>query len=328
LPRKIPTFVAPVEIMEQFPPGVSGNAINGLGETAARRPSTFLWHMPDQSPLGRLREYVLENFFSFPETVKAFWEPDGGRGPEPIAVAPEQQPGSAEAWTEKVKAFSLAHEADDVGITAVNPLHIYEGFEEKLPHVILLAVAHDYDLIATAPSDPYDLTAGCELGTQYARAARVSAELTNFIRAQGYQAEVYQGPDAHALAFLPHAIAAGLGELGKHGSLIHHKFGAAFRLAAVTTDVPLVYDAAHVFGAVDFCAKCQVCTDACPPEAIKDHKQWVRGTEKWYVDFDKCIPYFNETIGCGICIAVCPWTRPGVADSLVAKMAKRRLAKS
>ncbi len=50
----------------------------------------------------------------------------------------------------------------------------------------------------------------------------------------------------------------------------------------------------------------------------------MRGVEKWYVDFDKCIPYFDETLGCSICIAVCPWSRPGIAEGLVVKMARRR----
>ena len=50
----------------------------------------------------------------------------------------------------------------------------------------------------------------------------------------------------------------------------------------------------------------------------------VRGTSKWYVDFDQCIPYFVDNQTCGICLVVCPWSRPGVADNLVAKMAKRR----
>ena len=46
----------------------------------------------------------------------------------------------------------------------------------------------------------------------------------------------------------------------------------------------------------------------------------VRGTEKWYVDFDRCLPYFSKTYGCGICIAICPWSRPGVAPTLAAKL--------
>jgi len=41
------------------------------------------------------------------------------------------------------------------------------------------------------------------------------------------------------------------------------------------------------------------------------------------VDFDRCLPYFNEHGGCGICVAVCPWSRPGVATRLVEKLARR-----
>ena len=49
----------------------------------------------------------------------------------------------------------------------------------------------------------------------------------------------------------------------------------------------------------------------------------VRGKRKWYVDFDKCVPYFVDNKTCGICLAVCPWSRPGVVDNLVVKMAHR-----
>ena len=49
----------------------------------------------------------------------------------------------------------------------------------------------------------------------------------------------------------------------------------------------------------------------------------VRGVSKWYVDFDRCIPYFAETSGCAICIAVCPWSLPGVGMSLAEKLRRR-----
>jgi len=49
----------------------------------------------------------------------------------------------------------------------------------------------------------------------------------------------------------------------------------------------------------------------------------VRGIKKWYVDFDACIPFFAETSGCAICIAVCPFTRPGVGENMIAKLARR-----
>lgn len=34
-----------------------------------------------------------------------------------------------------------------------------------------------------------------------------------------------------------------------------------------------------------------------PPSAIIQHKQMVRGVERWYVDFNKCIPYFADDSG-------------------------------
>ncbi|GMR23694.1 MAG: hypothetical protein BMS9Abin37_2151 [Acidobacteriota bacterium] len=59
------------------------------------------------------------------------------------------------------------------------------------------------------------------------------------------------------------------------------------------------------------------------PDAIFDDRQLVRGVEKWYVDFDKCIPYFTMTEGCGICVEVCPWSEPGrgvvLSETLLAK---------
>ena len=97
---------------------------------------------------------------------------------------------------------------------------------------------------------------------------------------------------------IPPAIACGFGELGKHGSIINRKLGSSFRLASVLTDLPLVGDESDEFGADAFCVNCRLCVDACPPDAVFDVKKTVRGQTKWYVDFDKCLPYFNEAMGC------------------------------
>ena len=166
-----------------------------------------------------------------------------------------------------------------------------------------------------------------EVMRQYNTGTRAAKALADWIRRQGHHAAGHGGPIAGSFTMIPAALACGFGELGKHGSIINRTYGSSFRLAAVLTDLPLVADRPDVFGADDFCQSCQVCARACPPNAISHDKQLVRGVERWYVDFDKCVPYFNETYGCGICIAVCPWSRPGTAPKLAERMTRRRTTK-
>lgn len=340
--RKAPVWTAPRHVLEKFP-GKSGNSVNGLGETTRRRPSPFFWHEARHHDFGELQGYTLGVIFGSdsaaeineafsinpdfrPETPEDSNSPDQflHRGPPPVPVAEPPVEKPAAEWSAAVKDFALSHQADVVGIAEMRPEWVFEGFEVREKYVIVLGVAHDYDEIAQAPSSPGNARAVIEIGRQYTRGASAAAELSNFIRQQGYATTCHPGPTAVSLLMIPAAIAAGLGELGKHGSLINRELGSSFRLSAVTTDLPMEVDQPDVFGADEFCERCQVCLEACPPDAIADHKQLVRGDTKWYVDFDKCIPYFAETRSCGICIAVCPWSLPGVAERLLVKMARRK----
>jgi epoxyqueuosine reductase QueG len=240
-----------------------------------------------------------------------------------LPVSETRNQAAAEQLAAEVKAFALSHEADDVGIAPMDALYVFEGYTIGEPWVIVLAIAHNYERLKEVPSDETNGIGVVDIGDQYARGTRSSYALSNWIRSQGYNANPFPGPMAGALVLIPPAIASGLGELGKHGSLISRKFGSGVRLAGVTTDMPLVATFSDRFGADDFCSTCQVCTNACPPGAIGEQKQLVRGVERWYVDFDKCIPFFAEAASCGICIAECPWTRPGVRPKLLATMGRR-----
>lgn len=300
---------------------VSGNPINGLGETAARRPSPFFWHPPDQHPWGDLQIVARQSSRSCPGSTEAFQA--AYNYPELQPVTPVRNSGTAEEFSQQVSRFALSHEADDIGIARMDPLYVFEGYTIEHPWVIILALAHDYERLREVPSDETNGVGVCDVGDQYARGTRSSYALANWIRSQGYQADPYPGPSAGALLLIPPAIAAGLGELGKHGSMISPRFGSGVRLAGVTTDVPLAPTEPRRFGADEFCATCQICTNACPPGAITPQKHMVRGVERWYVDFDKCIPFFAEAASCGICIAECPWTRPAVRPKLLQTMAQR-----
>ncbi|MDF1722079.1 MAG: reductive dehalogenase domain-containing protein [Minwuia sp.] len=222
-----------------------------------------------------------------------------------------------------MKAFALEAEADAVGVARVRPEWIYAEHANSpgaaLPNVIIVLVQMDHAELATAPDPPSVV----EVMRQYNRGTRVARAVADSIREQGYMAVPHGGPVGGPLVMVPAAIAAGLGELGKHGSIINRRFGSSFRLAAVLTDMPLDADQPDTFGADDFCQNGQVCSRACPPDAIGDAKQTVRGVEKWYVNFDRCVPCFNQTYGCGICVAVCPWSRPEVGPKLLQKMLRR-----
>ena len=84
--------------------------------------------------------------------------------------------------------------------------------------------------------------AGLEVQRVYGEVARVSIELAEHIRAMGWPAHAYGDPRSTGLLQIPLAIRAGLGQLGKHGSMISEEYGSNFRLSSVATDMPLTLD--------------------------------------------------------------------------------------
>ena len=68
--------------VDQFPE-VSGNTINGLGESSVRRPSPFFWHPPDRQTHGALQQEVTDYHRRSAAVRKWFSpKPPGGRRTE------------------------------------------------------------------------------------------------------------------------------------------------------------------------------------------------------------------------------------------------------
>ena len=208
-------------------------------------------------------------------------------------------PASASA---AIKAAAKEFGAAMVGITHVDPAHIYKGHDLPHRYAIVIAVPMEYDEIKHGGTVRHVR----EVLKIYATAGSMAVELGKFIRARGHAAR------AHSLRFeqlnmLPHAKAAGLGELGKHGSLINRELGCSFRVSVVTTDLPLVEDQPRDWGVDDICANCNMCVKYCPGDAIAHEKQEVRGITRWTVDTEACAPYWGSYYSCGICLEVCPF---------------------
>jgi ferredoxin len=321
--KKEKTYTPNSYFLRKFPAGKSGNTVNGLGETEERPASPFFWHKPERQEFGELQEAVINHHRKSPD-ISAAYSSGPHRGPSPVSKAVQKNDITPERATKDIKQFVLENEGDLVGIVRLDPMWVYEGFEIGEPWVIIIGVAMDHDRLNQAPASFENPTAGVEVAEKYNQASRTCRNLVNYILVQGFEAKAFPGPFATALNMIPAAIAAGFGELGKHGNMINREYGSNFRLSAITTDLPMIADEADDLGSDSFCHRCQVCTNACPPGAISSDKQMVRGLEKWYVDFDKCIPYFGETMACGICIARCPWSTPGRAPKLAEKWANRK----
>ncbi len=310
-------------------PDISGNTVNGLGDEQLKRPTPLYWFDPDTIPHGKLQKYFYENAGKLAHLRKETSQDADRRGPEALdEVATERQEDMPENWSQRVREFALANEADLIGITRVKDEWIYDGHSVNERWIIVVGISMDQRELAKGPSRKEDVSSADEVSKQYNRAARASKSLANWIRSMGWPAEARPGPMAGDITVIPAAIESGIGQLGKHGAVINDIYGACFRLASVTTDLPLHADTPRDIGVDDFCSRCQVCCNVCPPDAIFPEKQMVRGTMKWYVNFDKCIPYFNDTLGCGICITDCPWSLPGTAPKLMQKMLRRRERRS
>jgi epoxyqueuosine reductase len=306
--------------MMSLRPSVKGMEVNGLGENEIRRPTMVYWAPdPDDIPFGEVQKWFYRREPQDPELMK-----ERARRRE-ILEAPlsdlNEKPAehTPQEWTDALNVFVEEGQCERVGVTRMQPQWVFDHHETNYQTVVMLGVKHDYELLKSAP----DLVAGTEVTRQYGRAAAAAKNVANWLQEQGWEAEPVTGPMVGKILMIPPALECGFGELGKHGSLINPEFGSGFRLGAVLTNAPFEITPKREFGVDDFCSRCRVCENACPPLAIGPEKGMVRGEEKWFVDFDKCIPYFAETSGCAICIAVCPWTRPGVGLNLATKLARR-----
>lgn len=297
---------------------LSGNAINGLGESQPRR-ARQIFH---GSGARQLEWATLETFFALSAPFKVYWLNLVNRwllrkadGPVHKKRQPVPDPSS---MARDIKQEALRLGAGTVGITRISEGALYQGYETAFEYAIVVLMPMDSEEMANIAT----VRAGVETMRVYMEISKTVIGLAQFIRNKGWPARAYG--ESSDILHIPLAINAGLGQLGKHGSLICKEYGSNMRIATVLTSMPMQVDAPIDIAVDDLCLGCKRCTIDCPPDAISDSKQMVRGVEKWYVDFDKCVPYFSHTVGCGICIEVCPWSKPGRGPGLAEKLLSKR----
>ncbi|MEM0996888.1 MAG: 4Fe-4S dicluster domain-containing protein [Bacteroidota bacterium] len=302
-------------------PPISGNVLNGLGETEKRRTTQPFFTRGYSGPWNKLERLfqainkpALANFI-----LNIFWMDRNRLG---VVARKQVAVEDPTAMTKEVKSRARIHGADVVGVAPLQEEMRFEGFDLPFKYAISIALAMDRETMVQVPTHE----TGLHIQKTYKNVGQIAIDLAQDIRKMGWPARACTNisPDTYEVQHIPVAIEAGIGMLGKHGSLITKEFGSNVRLATVLTDLPLAIDGPKDIGVDDFCATCQICSDNCPPDAIFDVKQLVRGQMKWYVDFDTCIPYFVANDACGICIEVCPWSAPGRGPLISKKMLERR----
>ena len=247
------------------------------------------------------------------------------------AINPERVPvPDPKAMTAHIKRVAKYLGASDVGIMRIRAPFLYakgaypdegtgsavtdsssltpEEASERYPYAIALVYAWDYEMGRAHRHRIGD--AAYHFGAEHLRATY--ANLASYIKELGYS--VVQ----RVATPMPVALAAGLGEMGRHGMLITEHFGARVHLGSpILTDMPLVTDEPIDLGVTDFCQVCNKCATACPTNSITTGgKAVVNGVEKFKINWETCyrlrphvVDYWSS---CLTCVAVCPYTKPNV----------------
>ncbi len=224
--------------------------------------------------------------------------------------------------TDFFKQLAHRYGATLVAVTRTNPAWLYsEGWRgcpddydfatmpEHWEFAIVIGVPMEWDVILASPqfSTSYDA---------YDRVSTTAVRLVGALKAAGYPARAHSPMTGYDLIVPPHAVEAGLGEVGRTGFCITPELGGNCRMAVVTTNLPMVTDRPIHFGVADFCAKCKLCAESCPSGAMSmadsPDGMVIRGYEHWYINNGACYNYWRESMGpmgCRMCVATCPYSR-------------------
>jgi ferredoxin len=227
-----------------------------------------------------------------------------------------------------IKKLAMELGASDVGFAKLTPTMLKEGCTRSTPNIISLIIEEEYHHALEGA-----IGIEKEAVRVYEECATLATELAKRIREMGFSA-IADHNGTMEIQAIPAMYACGLGELGKHGSLIHRELGARFRPSFVTTDLPLALDEPDIFGVQDFCARCNVCTRNCPPDAIPASEDFTitEGVKRWRTDIEAC--YHASRLReeyCHICVDVCPYnikttSNEAIKPIYLTYMSKRRAA--
>ena len=188
---------------------------------------------------------------------------------------------------------------------------------QGLPRAVIIGQPLDPAVMIRIPSGPH-LDYYEEMMRVDKKLADLAGFLCGLLMENGYQQYCFMGKSDEnyrtAVPFKTVARLAGWGFIGKSNLLITQEYGAAIRLITVLTDLPVACNKEMV---AHGCGTCTACADVCPAKTIKG-QVWQPGVDRDQMMTPQlCRKKVLErgkqlqitAAACGICIAVCPYTK-------------------
>jgi Pyruvate/2-oxoacid:ferredoxin oxidoreductase delta subunit len=235
-------------------------------------------------------------------------------------LAPTDFKKTPELWNHLQEFISSKWDDVIIGFTQLPNQLIFKDKFTLFRHALVVLQEMKKDQIDFAP----EMEAGKETMRVYTTLGEVVNEISEWLREKGVKSQSVH-PLGGLVATPPLAGKAGLGWQGRMGLLITREFGPRQRIAPIFLEHQYFdyTDSTEHRWIEHFCKTCHTCQFECPTEAIQEEK-FINiddvpgiGAMKTCIDREKCFPYFLKTLGCSVCIKVCPFSAgPHVYDKL------------
>jgi epoxyqueuosine reductase len=195
---------------------------------------------------------------------------------------------------------------DLIGYIPVIENYVFKNLELYGKNAIVLGMEMKWEQIKTAPSVYCEM----EVFRVYNVLGEITIELTEYIKSQGYKSEAHH-PFGGKLLFGPHAVAAGLGIMGRNGLIITPEFGPRQRWSIITTDAEIPESSKKDLSEIkEFCEKCGACIKNCKGGAVYMEPITKETGVITHIDRSKCINSILSNNYCSYCLRICPKGHP------------------
>lgn len=237
-------------------------------------------------------KYIQETFNGFQEARKTkFGNEDNTKT--------ETTPEFWQDFEKKAKDLGV----DFIGYTPLIEDFIFYNLKVYGRNLIILGMEMRWKEIKTAPS----INCSIEAFRVYYELGEITIQLTEHLKELGYKCEAHH-PFGGKFLFPPHAVAAGLGIMGRNGLVITPKFGPRQRWAIISTDAEIANLEKNDLKALeDYCKECGTCIRSCKGGAAYETPIYHDDSPViTHIDRSKCIDSLVNNNYCSYCLKVCP----------------------